>query len=349
MVFLWLVPTILAILFLSGFILWLATNGGLGFPWVAFYVKGKEVRFKLSEIHILRKAAVGAKMPNPVSIFSSVKTLDSTVRTLITDFRARQKMDDPATNVFLTELFEFRKKVGFNPTHFTKGIKTSRELMGGQRIRMTLTGDASFQSTVVETQRKYIAVAYPLGKELPPGFSWKNQKVKVYFWREEDAGYYFESKVLEDFQDLEIPALHLAHSDNLVRSQKRTSIRLDCDLPCSIYNLATIDLATEALETSSGYRGRLVNLSEDGCSLLVGGKAKVGLAMKVQAELSGHLVTMSGIIKGITYDKKKNRSVLHLQASPLSDRTRNDILTYVYDIFEERSDKPPKKYSSLES
>jgi hypothetical protein len=58
---------------------------------------------------------------------------------------------------------------------------------------------------------------------------------------------------------------------------------------------------------------------------------------------------MSGIIKGITYDKKKNRSVLHLQASPLSDRMRNDILTYVYDIFEERSDKPPKKYSSLES
>ncbi len=349
MLFLWLVPTVLAIVFLIGLILWLASHGGLGFPWVAFYAKGKEVGFKFTEIHILRKASVGAQLPNPVSIFLSVKVLDSTLRELITDFRARQKMDDPATNFFLMELFEFRKRVEFNLPRYKNGIKTSRELMGGQRIRITLTGDATFHSAVVETQRKYMAVAYPVGTELPPGFNWKNQKVNLYFWRAEDAGYYFESKIIDDFLNLEVPILHLAHSDNLVRSQKRGSIRLECDLPCSIYNLAKIELATEYLEKASGYRARLVDLSEDGCSLLVGGKAKVGLALKVQAELSGQAVTMSGVIKGITYDEKKNRSVLHMQAIPLSDRIRNVILTYVYDIFEERSDKPRKKFSSAES
>ena len=343
MLFLWLIPTILAILMLLGFIAWLATNGGLGFPWLAFYAKGKESGFKISEINTLRKAAVEARMVNPVVIFSSVKILDRTIRKLITNFRARQKMEEPSTNYFLAEIFEFRKRVEFNLPRYKNGIKSSRELMANQRIRITLTGGATFHSTIVENLRKYMAVSYPVGKSMPPGFTWKNQRVNVYFWRAEDAGYYFESKVLDDFLNRKFPILYLAHSDNLIRSQKRGSIRIECDLPCSIFNLANINLANENVERASGYRGRLVDLSEDGCSLLVGGKAKVGLAMKVQVELQNQMVTMSGIIKGITYDEKKNRSILHMQAGTVSDKYRNTILTYVYDIFEERKDKLSKK------
>jgi c-di-GMP-binding flagellar brake protein YcgR len=343
MIFLWLIPTILGVLMLMGFIAWLATNGGLGFPWVAFYAKGKESGFKVAEINTLRKAAVETRMVNPVSIFSSVKVLDRTIRSLITGYRARQKMEEPSTNGFLAEIFDFRKRVEFNLPRYKNGIKTSRELMAGQRIRITLTGGATFHASVVENLRKYMAVSYPVGKSLPPGFTWKNQRVNVYFWRSEDAGYYFESKVLDDFLNRKFPILYLAHSDNLIRSQKRGSIRIECDLPCSIFNLANINQATENIERAAGYRARMVDLSEDGCALLVGGKAKIGLAMKVQIELSTHMVSMSGIIKGITYDEKKNRSVLHLQAVPVSDRYRNTILTYVYDIFEERKDKLSRK------
>ncbi len=343
MLFLWLVPTILAGVILLGVIAWLATNGGLGFPWVAFYARGKESGFKWGEIDTLRRAAVESRMLNPVTIFSSVKVLDRTIRTLITNFRARQKMDDPWTAGFLAEIFDFRKRVEFNLPRYKNGIKSSRELMAAQRIRMTLTGGATFHSSVVENLRKYMAVSYPVGKALPPGFTWKNQRVNVYFWRAEDAGYYFESKVIDDFLNRKFPILYLAHSDNLIRSQKRGSIRVECDLPCTIFNLTTIELANENIERATGYRARLVDLSEDGCALLVGGKAKVGLAMKIQFSVVDTTVNMSGIIKGITYDEKKNRSVLHLQAVPISDRFRNSILTYVYDIFEERKEKLSKK------
>lgn len=343
MFWLWLAPVLLAVLFLLGFIAWLATNGGLGFPWLRFYMKGKESGFKVAEINVLRKAAVEAEMENPVSIFSSIRVLDRTIRSLLLRFRARQKMEDPGTNQFISDIFEFRKRVEFNLPRYRNGIKTSRELMGGQRIRLTLPGGSVFHSQVVENLRKYMAVAYPVGKSMPPGFTWKNQRVNVYFWRSEDAGYYFESKVLDDFLNRKFPILYLAHSDTLIRSQKRGSVRVETDLPCQIFHLQNIQQASEQQETVAGYKARLVDLSEDGFALLVGGKAKVGLAIKTQFDLGDQTVAMSGTIRGITFDEKKNRSVLHIQAVPPSDRTRNTILTFVYDIFDERKEKNAKK------
>ena len=107
--------------------------------------------------------------------------------------------------------------------------------------------------------------------------------------------------------------------------------------------MKTLDLANESVEAAPGYKARLVDLSEDGCALLVGGKAKVGLAMKAQFTLGDQTVSLSGTIRGITFDEKKNRSILHIQAIPPSQRVRNVILTYVYDIFDERKDKAAKK------
>ena len=343
MFWLWLAPIVLALLFILGFIAYLAANGGLGFPWFRFYAKGKESGFLFHEINTLRKAAVEAEMDNPVTIFSSVRVLDRTIRSLILRFRARQRMEEPETNRFLGEIFNFRKRVEFNLPRYRNGIKTSRELMAGQRIRITLLGGSTFHSQVVENLRKYMAVAYPVGKDMPPGFSWKDQRVNIYFWRAEDAGYYFESKVLDDFLNRKFPILYVAHSDNLIRSQKRSSIRAEADLACQIYHLQNIKMASETLETNPGYKARMVDLSEDGCALLVGGKAKTGLAMKAQFQLGDQTIAMTGTIRGITFDEKKNRSVLHMQAVPPSDKVRNTILTYVYDVFDERKDKAVKK------
>lgn len=343
MVWLWIVPIALAILFILGFIAWLAANGGLGFPWLRFYMKGQESGFKFPEIDVLRRAAVESEMENPVSLFSSIRVLDRTIRSLILRFRSQQRLEQPPTASFLGEIFDFRKRVEFNLPRYRNGIKTSRELVAGQRIRLTLPGGATFHSQVVENLRKYMAVSYPQGKALPPGFTWKNQRVNVYFWRAEDAGYYFESKVLDDFLNRKFPIVYLAHSDSLIRSQKRGSHRIETELPCMIYNLRSIKDASELVERDAGYKARLVDLSEDGLALLVGGRAKVGLPMKVQFQLGDNVIVMCGTIRGITFDEKKNRSVLHIQAVAPSDRIRNAILTFVYDIFDERKDANAKK------
>ena len=52
---------------------------------------------------------------------------------------------------------------------------------------------------------------------------------------------------------------------------------------------------------------------------------------------------MSGVVKGITFDQKKNRSLLHMQAAPSSVTMRNRILVYVYNLFGERETIVPGK------
>jgi len=208
--------------------------------------------------------------------------------------------------------------------------------MKGQVLRLTLPGAGPFASKIIENLVRYMAIEYPRGPRVPDGFTWKAQKIGVYFWRAGDAGYFFQTRVIDAFSARKYPILHVAPSDNLVRTQKRQDVRVETDLQAELFPLRSVTDANEAVETARGLRCRVVDLSEGGFALLIGGKAKVGLPVKAQFSLGETPVVMSGVVKGLNYDQKKNRSLLHVQASSPSTATSNRILTYVFNLFGER-------------
>ena len=108
------------------------------------------------------------------------------------------------------------------------------------------------------------------------------------------------------------------------------------DVPAQVFPLRSIQEANEEEERDRGLRCRLKDLSEDGAALIVGGRTKAGMPIKIQFELNDRVTVMCGLVKGVNYDQQKNVSLLHVQAVPLSSRTRNHILTYVYNIFGEQ-------------
>ncbi len=317
--------------------------GGGRFPWIQFYTKGKESGFSFHEINLLRKVAVENRLENPTSLFWSIKQLDRSIKGMIIKFRAEGSENDESNVVFLSKLFDFRRRVELNLPKYTIGLKTSRKMSTGQRVKITLPGVGTYGAAVVENLRRYLALSYPEGPKLPQGFTWKGQRINIYFWRLDDAGYVFETKVVGDFNDQKYPIIHVGHSDSLVRSQKRRSVRVETNMAAALYPLKTIDLATEEIETQNGLRCRLVDLSEDGAAILVGGRAKVGLTVKIQFALNGADIAMSGVVKGVNFNEKKNQSILHMQAVPLKPRTRNTILSYVYNLFQERESELKEK------
>ncbi len=311
--------------------------GGGNFPWFQFYIKGRESGFSFKEVNLLRKVAVENRLENPVSLFWSIKQLDRSIRGMVTKFRSQNRESEPANLTFLNKLYDFRKRVEFNLPKYKIGIKSSRQISPHQRVRLTLESGEVFTASVVENLKRYLAISYPQGPAMPPGFSWKNQNVNVYFWRPDDAGYVFLSKVLEDFSEKKYPIIHIIHSDNLVRSQKRNSIRVQANTPLSLYPIKTINAANEEEEKTPGLRSRLIDISEDGAAVLIGGKAKVGLPVKLQFKLTQNPVIMCGVVKGTTFSQKKNQSILHIQAVPPSTKMKNEILSYVYNIFGDRN------------
>lgn len=317
--------------------------GGGRFPWLQFFLKGRESGFVFHEINLLRRIAVEAKLENPTALFWSIKQLDRAIKGIIIKYRARSQEQDPEYNLLLAKLFELRKRVEFDQPKYKLGIKSSRKLLPKQHIRITLPGLGPFGATIVENLGRYFAISYPQGPKLPEGFSWKNQKIGVYFWRAEDAGYFFQTKVLEDFIAKQYPILHLAQSENLIRTQKRNSLRVETDVAAELFPLKSIDQASESPEEARGLKCRLVDLSEGGAAILIGGKARVGLPIKLQFTIGESVVVMSGVVKGLNFDQKKNRSLLHLQAAEPGVSMRNRILTYVYNLFGERATLVPAK------
>jgi c-di-GMP-binding flagellar brake protein YcgR len=330
----------LSALSIAGAVAVLRRAGGGSFPWIQFYTKGKESGFNLREINLLRRVAVENKLENPTSLFWSIRQLDRSIKGVIVKFRSEGHDQEAPQAQLIAKLFDFRKKVEFDLPRWKLGLKSTRKLPARQRITVTLPGIGTYKSQIVENLRRYMAISYPEGPVLPPDFTWDGQKLNAYFWRVDDAGYVFETKVLGDFREQDYPILHIAHSDSLIRSQKRRSIREEVNKPAKLFPIAKLEAANDEIETRSGLRCRILDVSEDGAAILVGGRAKVGLAVKIQFTLTDEPIVMLGVVKGITFKQNKNQSILHIQANIVPARTRNKILSYVYNIFGER-----KQYS----
>ena len=329
------------------FIVLLRRAGGGSFPWIHFYAKGKEAGFSFNEVNLLRKVAVEGRLKNPTSLFWSIKQLDRSIRGTIIRFKSEGVLDELNNMVFLSKLFDFRKAVELKLPKYTIGLKTTRKITKMQFLKISLPGVGVYISKVVENQRRYIAITYPEGPKLPPGYEFKGEKLHIYFWRKDDAGYVFESRVLEDHMDRKVPILYIAHSDSIIRSQKRSSIRVDINAPAELFPLKVIGQASEEVETKRGLRCRLQDISEDGAALLIGGHGKVGMNVKIEFKLSDSLLIMCGVVKGVSFQKNKNTSIIHIQSVPLSERTKNRILAYVYNLFGEQNPDNVKNSSAV--
>ncbi len=310
--------------------------GGGSFPWLHFYAKGKESGFTFKEVNLLRIVAVENRLKNPTSLFWSIPQIDRSIRRMIIKFRTEGNLNSEQNIHFISKLLEFRKNIEMELPKYKLGLKSTRKLAQRQRILINLPGYGTYSSQIIENLRRYMAISYPEGPALPQGFEWRGRRINVYFWRQDDAGYVFETKVLDDYYERRYPILHVTHSDSLVRSQKRASVRVETNKPAMIFPLKTLRSATDEAEQGRGLRCRLKDISEDGAAVIIGGRGKVGMPLKLQFNLGKATIVMNGAVKGVNYNQNKHQSVLHLQASPLSKVTRNRILIYVYNLFKER-------------
>jgi len=304
----------------------LLLRGGKKTSFVEFLAKALGEGFSLMEANRLNEAASVAQVADRGAIFWSPRDLDRVIAAIggVDVTRSREIAG------LLDKLYTLRKRLEFDQPRFQMGIRSSRQMAQGQRVRLLVVGLGVFNSTLVDNNQRFLVLSWPLGLRLPKGFVWKGKKISIYFWRREDAGYVFDSYVLDDLRIMVVPVIHVAHSESLLRTQKRKSVRARTTMPAYLYLLKRIEGAFEKPELTAGLRSRLADISEDGFALVIGGKAKEGLLVKAQFALGRRQIVMSGTVKSIDFDRDKNQSILHVQAVPPSARTRNAIRSFVY-------------------
>jgi hypothetical protein len=304
----------------------LLLRGERRFSPLEYFARGKEVGFNLSESRAILTMSRLAGVPDPTAALWSIRELDASIKAFSKKFRAEGKERDRATLGFMEKLYEFRKRLEFEQPKYRSGIASSRFIRANQRIRVLVEGVGVYSSTVIDSNERYLVVSYPVGGRIPAGFQWKGSRVSVYFWRQEDAGYVFDTYVLEDLRIRDIPVLQLGHSESLMRTQKRKSLRVRSRMPAYLYLLKRLEGAYEKPERVPGLKCVVQDVSEDGTSILIGGKAKVGLLVKAQFFIGDDQIVVSGTVRGAEYDAGKNQSLLP------SPRMRNMIRSHVYNV-----------------
>jgi len=321
-----LLPLIIIVLILGAVSLVLLARSGKRTPFFDFIGKSLSSGFSFMEASRLREAAKAAGIKDNGLIFHSTRDLDKVIAAIggVDGERSRE------VTRLLEKLFELRKRLEFEQPRYLMGIRSSRHLAQGQRLRVLLPSIGVFNSTLIDNNPRFMVLSWPLGIHLPKGFVWKGKKVSVYFWRRDDAGYVFDSYVLDDLRIRDVPVIHVAHSESLLRTQKRKSVRTRTTIPAYLYLLKRIEGAFEKPELEPGLRSRIADLSEDGFALTIGGRARVGLLVKAQFSLGARQIVMSGTVRSVDYDRTTNQSTMHVEAVSPSPRMRNALRSYVY-------------------
>ena len=321
---------VLLILALTIFILTRSKKEKTTGSWVQFYSKGKDSGFSFKEIELLRRLAVRCNIDDPCSLFWSQKQLDTCIRSMVRGIRMSGEGDDQGTHDFLSKLYDYRKKIEMEKPQVKNGISSTRQISEGQPLRILITGIGVFKSHVVKVTSAYVTISRPINKKIS-NMTWDGRNMSVYFWREDDAGYVFDTEVEDEVFSKGISSLKFGHSDSLFRTQKRKSIRIKLHKAAFLYLLSDNDDPGK-IEIVPGLKCFLEDLSDCGCALTVGGKAVKDARVKVQFALDNSAICMSGTIRSVDFNEENNRSKLHIEADKLPIETRNHILGEVFGL-----------------
>ena len=308
--------------------------------WIQFYAKGKDSGFSFKEIELLHRLAVKSKLEDPSVLFFSQTQLDKCIRALVKNLQLSGATNEKGNQDFLSKLYDFRKKIEMEKPRIKNGITNSRQISDGQVLRILTKGAGVLKSQVIKNVNNYMTISRPVTAKLPGTFSWQGQKLSVYFWRDEDAGYVFDSEILDEVFSRGISSLKISHSDSLFRTQKRKSIRVKIHKAAYLYPIENEEELTR-IEINPGLKCFIEDLSDTGCAITIGGRAEDGIRIKVQFFLNNLPVCMSGNVRSVDYKEDQNRSVLHIEADPLPIEIRNQILGEVFGMLPEDEEELP--------
>lgn len=302
---------------------------------IKFFSTGLDSGFKLTEIFLLWKLAKIANLQDPLTLYWSLPALEKGIAATISNAKNNGLEHSKKTQDFLAKLYAYRTKLELNPKN-KKGLTSTKYIDVGQKIRVILKGRGVFSAEVLNNSKDLI-ISLPLQNNqiTIAGVDWVGMMMSVYLWRKDDAAYVFDTYVRENTMFNGKSVLCLSHTDNLLRTQKRRSVRCECHIYAQMYIIKSETADLKSMETQPGLKCLLEDISEDGALIKIGGKGVSNLHIKLQFTIGESFIVMSGFVRGVEYDEEKNQSKLHFECTYIDTPMKNAILSYVYNVIPE--------------
>jgi c-di-GMP-binding flagellar brake protein YcgR len=278
------------------------------------------------------------KVKQPFMVFTNAGLLDDVLRKGIYSLQqdASVKQEDKEQRTAL--MFQIKQLIERNARKGI-GISSSHFLRVGQGVVIDPEGGGQYQSRVMSNMRDMLALAAPKN-EAGTVLRWqRGTRLKLSFWREADAGYSFESKVLAYDSLKGAPCLLVQHSKTLRRAQQRRFRRTALNRPCFFFPVHIVEeqqgrktVRRAMVQTNRRVLGHVQDISAGGCAISTMYPLPAGSLCKAEFEIGRQdRITVFGKIKRVRGLGQHRGGVMHLMFTTLSRKHLNQIYSYVYD------------------
>jgi len=302
----------------------------VGAGWNNFYQLAKLRNLSKNETEILKRLVVTYGLTKPALIFTSTNILDTCIQRAIRRI-SMQEIKGESKDDIINMYYRLRNKIVQN--RGLKSISTTRDIQLGTKLRVQVQNYGNFMTSVNRNEPDYLGISIPVmapGKVVP----WNRKKVKCSFWKENDAGYVFETRVSDVLINDETQSICLKHTDRIKRVQKRQYPRKNIRLPVLFSRLRVMEEGGKkkaVVERKDSHWGTIVDISVGGVSVETVVPYDKDNYLRMEFEIrEDYKVVAIGKVRRIERNPIRKNWIMHIQFTKIDKKHRNEIFAILY-------------------
>jgi c-di-GMP-binding flagellar brake protein YcgR len=276
------------------------------------------------------------KVREPFLIFSNNRLLDTLLNRAIYSINNDVKMTPDEKTNKTAPLFQIKQIID-NSTKKSLGISSSHLLRTGQSILFVFPDNVQIRSKVVRNTKKYLSCLLPYSTPNANSRWKKSTKMKALFWRHNDSGYMFITKILGFGRNEEERTVEIAHSTSLKRNQQRKAKRRVLNRKCFYYPIEVFQFSKgrkpkkkAVVQYNLRHLGSVVDICAGGCSINTKNPLERGRYLKMEFKVNTpEELQIYGRVRR-TSKTEDNHHLMHIIFTNISRNNRNQIYSYVY-------------------
>lgn len=284
---------------------------------------------------LLEKLTKACKVKQPMLIFTSAGMLDDVLKRGIYAVEAGSAPAE-AKQAQLNMIYSIKQLIDANAAKPSAGRSTAA-LRAGQQIAVMPEMGGRYPCKIVSNMREMIAITAPEDQAGHQQRWRKGTRCKVVFWRENDAGYAFISKVVGYNTIKGVSCMFLQHSKTIRREQQRRQRRKSLSRPCFFYPIRVMEVAGSKRPSRKAVvqynlrgMGTIVDISAGGCSIRSRQPLERGALAKIELEITRRdTLTAFGKVRRVRAERAGG--VMHVMFTRVSSDNLNKIYSFVYD------------------
>jgi c-di-GMP-binding flagellar brake protein YcgR len=301
-----------------------------GSGWHSFYHIAKTRGLGKQETEMLRRLVQECRLARPSLVFTSLHVLDSCIQRQVRRLSLREVQGESRDDL-INRYYRLRNRVA--RARSADGVASTRAIPVGSRVRVMVQNHGSFTLTVNLNNEDCLGVSIPT---LPPGRSiaWDKKRVKLSFWRENDAAYMFFTRVEDMIINDEVQSICLRHSDRPTRVQKRLYPRKSVRLPVFFTRVRVIEEGGRkkaVVDRKDTHWGTIIDISVGGLSIETTIPFNKNNYLRSEFELrEDYKVVAFGKVKRIEQHRVTKNWIMHIQFTKIDKKHKNEIFALLY-------------------